>query len=97
MEDKYLIFLIGSAILVPIGILIAKKSETALNLVFMALVFGTTQPDSLFGLPSDINFLSREWAPRLHPRHSEISYPRSARHHLRFASKSWRKRGRIRL
>ena len=73
MEDKYIIFLFGTAIFVPLGIAIARSNPRALNLVFIALVFGTTQPESLFGLPTDINFLSREWY-RGSTRGIEISY-----------------------
>lgn len=91
MEDKYLIFLISTAVLVPLGISIASKSERALNLVFMALVFGTTQPDSLFWLPTDINFLSREWY-RGSTRGIEISYLDLLAITLLIASKAWRRR-----
>ncbi|MES9884953.1 MAG: O-antigen ligase family protein [Sedimenticola sp.] len=73
MEYKYLILFIGVSVLVPVGIVIARSNPRALNLVFIALVFGTTQPDSLFGLPTDINFLSREWY-RGSTRGIEISY-----------------------
>lgn len=73
MEDKYIIFLFGTIVLVPMGILIARSNTRILNLVFFALVFGTTQPETLFGLPTDINFLSREWY-RGTTRGIEISY-----------------------
>lgn len=61
MEDKHIIFLVGSFLFVPLGILLAMRSTRSLNIVFIALVFSTTQPDALFGLPTDINFMSREW------------------------------------
>jgi len=73
MESKYLIFSIGALIFLPIGIMLARSSLRILNLIFFALVFGTTQPESLFGLPTDINFLSREWY-RGTTRGIEISY-----------------------
>ena len=73
MEDKYVIFLFGTLIFVPLGIAIARSNPRVLNLVFIALVFGTTQPESLLGLPTDINFLSREWY-RGSTRGIEISY-----------------------
>lgn len=73
MESKYLIFLAGALIFVPIGILIARSNQRVLNFVFIVLVFGTTQPESLFGLPTDINFLSKEWY-RGTTRGIEISY-----------------------
>jgi len=61
MEDKHVLFLVGSFLFVPLGILFAMRSTRILNIVFIALVFSTTQPDALFGLPTDINFMSREW------------------------------------
>lgn len=73
MEAKQIIFFLGSMATVPLGISIAQRSPTALTLVFFVLVFGTTHPDSIFGLPSDIHFLSREWY-RGTTRGIEISY-----------------------
>ncbi len=73
MADKYLIFFAGVVIFVPAGILVARSNPRVLNFVFVALLFGTTQPGSLFGLPTDINFLSREWY-RGTTRGIEISY-----------------------
>jgi O-antigen ligase len=59
--------------MVPVGIAIARRSPRFLDVIFFLLVFGTTQPESLFGLPSDINWLSREWY-RGTTRGIEISY-----------------------
>ena len=73
MEDKYIIFMFGTFIFVPIGIAFARSNTRILNLVFIALVFGTTQPETFLGLPTDINFLSREWY-RGSTRGIEISY-----------------------
>ncbi len=73
MESKYFIFLIGSTLCVPSGIVLARTSPLVLNLVFFALIFGTTQVNNLFGLPTDINFLSREWY-RGTTRGIEITY-----------------------
>ncbi|MCC6694560.1 MAG: O-antigen ligase family protein [Candidatus Hydrogenedentes bacterium] len=73
IESKYLIFYIGSAICVPAGILLASTSRRIHDAVFVALVLGVTQPASLFGLPTDINFLSRDWY-RGTTRGIEISY-----------------------
>lgn len=73
MESKYLIFFTGVLVFVPIGVLIARDNPRILNIVFFALIFGTTQPETLFGLPTDINFLSREWY-RGSTRGIEVSY-----------------------
>ncbi len=73
MAEKYFIFFAGLLVLVPAGILLARANPRILNLVFFALVFGTTQPGSLFGLPTDINFLSLAWY-RGSTRGIEISY-----------------------
>jgi O-antigen ligase len=73
MEDKYFVFFTGVLVFVPIGIVVARSNPRVLNLVFFALIFGTTQPEALFGLPTDINFLSREWY-RGSTRGIEISY-----------------------
>ena len=73
MADKHIIFLFSAIVLVPMGILIARNNPRVLNLIFCALVFGTTQPESLFSLPTDINFLSREWY-RGTTRGIEVSY-----------------------
>lgn len=73
MLDKYTIFFIGLFVFVPIGIVIVRANANMLNMAFIMLVFGTTQPESLFGLPTDINFLSREWY-RGTTRGVEISY-----------------------
>ena len=61
MEDKHFIFFLSVLFVVPMGIVIARSNRRALNLVFFAIVFGTTQSEALFGLPTDINFFSREW------------------------------------
>jgi len=73
LEAKHIIFFIGSAVCVPAGIVAAINSRKMHDFVFMFLVFGTTQPGSLFGLPTDINFLSREWY-RGTTRGIEVSY-----------------------
>lgn len=73
MADKYILFFFGLFVLVPIAIVIARANNKFLNFIFIALVFGTTQPESLFGLPTDINFFSREWY-RGTTRGVEISY-----------------------
>ncbi|MBX3176559.1 MAG: O-antigen ligase family protein [Candidatus Hydrogenedentes bacterium] len=61
LEAKHIIFFGGSAITLPIGIFLAASSRRALDFVFVFLVFGTSMPAGLFGFPTDINFLSREW------------------------------------
>lgn len=73
IEAKHVIFFLGSAVCVPAGIIGALFSRKIHDFVFMFLVFGTTQPGSLFGLPTDINFLSREWY-RGTTRGIEVSY-----------------------
>lgn len=72
-EYKYLIFLIGSVLCVPAGILIASQWRKFNDFIFVFLVFGTCMPSGLFGFPTDINFLSREWY-RGTTRGIEISY-----------------------
>lgn len=72
-EYKYIIFLIGSAVCVPVGILVASQWRKFHDFVFMFLVFGTCMPSGLFGFPTDINFLSREWY-RGTTRGVEVSY-----------------------
>lgn len=94
MEDKHFIFFTGVLVLVPLGIQIARSNPRALNLVFFALVFGTTQPEALFGLPTDINFLSREWY-RGSTRGIEVSYLDLLALILFFASHSIRARERV--
>lgn len=61
LEAKHIIFFAGSAICVPIGILLALSSRRIHDFVFIFLVFGTSMPAGLMGFPTDINFLSREW------------------------------------
>lgn len=73
IETKHIIFFLGSALCVPAGIMLSLYSRWFLNFVFMAMVFGTCQPETLFGLPTDINFLSREWY-RGSTRGIEVSY-----------------------
>ncbi len=73
VESKYLIFFTGGAICIPVGILIASMSKKFHDFVFLFLVFGTCMPSGLFGYPTDINFLSREWY-RGTTRGIEISY-----------------------
>ena len=73
MELKYIIFFIATLVTVPVGALLAANHQKTRDFVFAALVIGTTQPGSIFGLPSDINFLSREWY-RGSTRGIEISY-----------------------
>lgn len=58
---KELIFFAGFLLCVPTGIFLCIISRTLHSLCFAALVFGTTNTAGLFGLPLDINFLSREW------------------------------------
>lgn len=95
MGDKYLIFLFGALVILPMGILIARSNRLALNLVFFALVFATTQPETLFGLPTDINFFSLEWY-RGSTRGIEISYLDFIVLILLFASRAARAREGIR-
>lgn len=73
IEAKHIIFFAGSAVCVPAGILCATQSRKILDFVFIFLVFGTCMPSGLFGFPTDINFLSREWY-RGSTRGVEISY-----------------------
>lgn len=94
METKYLLFIFAVFVIVPVGILIARKNSRILNLVFIALIFGTTQPETLFGLPTDINFMSREWY-RGTTRGIEISYLDLLAIILFFGSKSARFRENI--
>ncbi|MCF6285066.1 MAG: O-antigen ligase family protein [Candidatus Hydrogenedentes bacterium] len=72
-EYKYIIFLVGSIVCVPVGILLASLWRKFHDFVFMFLVFGTCMPSGLFGFPTDINFLSREWY-RGTTRGVEVSY-----------------------
>ncbi len=55
MEFKEIVFIIGAAVSVPAGILLARTSRFFLDFMFAALIFSTCMPDWL-----DINFLSRE-------------------------------------
>ncbi len=73
MTEEYFIFFTALLVFVPVGILLTRNNPRILNLVFFALVFGTTQPGSLFGLPTDINFLSLAWY-RGTTRGIEVSY-----------------------
>lgn len=73
LEAKHIIFFVGSAFCVPAGIVAGVFSRWIHRLLFAALIFGTTQPDVLFGLPTDINFMSRDWY-RGTTRGIEISY-----------------------
>ncbi len=73
IEAKHIIFFAGSAVCVPAGIIFATQSRKVLDFVFVFLVFGTCMPSGLFGFPTDINFLSREWY-RGSTRGIEISY-----------------------
>lgn len=73
IEAKHIIFFAGSAVCIPAGILCATQSRKMLDFVFIFLVFGTCMPSGLFGFPTDINFLSREWY-RGSTRGIEISY-----------------------
>lgn len=70
---KEAIFFGGFLICVPIGILLAVLFPRIHKTVFFALVLGTTNTAGLFGLPLDINFLSREWY-RGTTRGIEVSY-----------------------
>lgn len=72
-EYKYIIFLVGSVVCVPAGILFASQWRRFHDFIFMFLVFGTCMPTGLFGFPTDINFLSREWY-RGSTRGIEVSY-----------------------
>ena len=72
-EYKYIIFMLGSVVCVPVGILFASQFRKIHDAVFMFLVFGTCMPSGLFGFPTDINFLSREWY-RGTTRGIEVSY-----------------------
>lgn len=92
-ETKYIIFTIGSLVCVPVGIFLAATYRRVHDLVFVLLVFGTCMPDSLFGLPTDINFLSREWY-RGSTRGIEISYLDLLALILLFGSLSARRRER---
>ena len=72
-EYKFIIFPIASLVCVPTGIAFACLSRKIHDFIFMFLVFGTCMPSGLFGQPTDINFLSREWY-RGTTRGIEISY-----------------------
>jgi O-antigen ligase len=72
-EYKYIIFLVGSIVCVPVGIAVASLWRKFHDFIFMFLVFGTCMPSGLFGFPTDINFLSREWY-RGTTRGVEVSY-----------------------
>lgn len=65
---KDFLFLIGILVTVPAGTAISLISRRMRDLMFMALVAGTTRPGLL-----DINFLSREWY-RGTTRGIEVSY-----------------------
>ena len=67
------IFFGGFMICVPVGILLSVLFPRVHQAVFFALVLGTTNTAGLFGLPMDINFLSREWY-RGTTRGIEVSY-----------------------
>ena len=71
MKDA--IFFGGFLVCVPTGILLAVLFPRIHKTVFFALVLGTTNTGGLFGLPLDINFLSREWY-RGTTRGIEVSY-----------------------
>lgn len=73
LEAKYIIFFAGSIVFIPAGILLASNNRKLHDFVFMFLVFGTCMPESLFGLPTDINFISRQWY-RGTTRGMEVSY-----------------------
>lgn len=73
LELKHFIFFGAAGILVPAGILLSCLSRKIHDVVFVVVVFGTCMPHSLFGLPTDINFLSAEWY-RGSTRGIEISY-----------------------
>lgn len=93
MDEIYLIFLLGSTLILPLGVMAACSSKRVLDLVFVLLVFGTSQPDALFGFPADINFLSREWY-RGTTRGIEVSYLDFLSVILLIASRYWcRKEG----
>ena len=70
---KEAIFFGGFLICVPVGILLSVLFPRIHKAVFFALVLGTTNTAGLFGLPLDINFLSREWY-RGTTRGIEVSY-----------------------
>ncbi len=70
---KEAIFFGGFLCCVPVGIFLAVTFPKIHKAVFFALVLGTTNTGGLFGLPLDINFLSREWY-RGTTRGIEISY-----------------------
>ena len=67
------IFFGGFIVCVPMGILLAILFPRIHKAVFFCLVLGTTNTGGLFGLPLDINFLSREWY-RGTTRGIEVSY-----------------------
>lgn len=67
------IFFGAFSICVPVGILLAVLFPRIHKAVFFCLVLGTTNTGGLFGLPLDINFLSREWY-RGTTRGIEVSY-----------------------
>jgi len=70
---KEAIFFGGFIVCVPVGILLSVLFPRIHKAVFFALVLGTTNTAGLFGLPLDINFLSREWY-RGTTRGIEVSY-----------------------
>ena len=70
---KEAIFFGGFLCCVPVGIFLAVTFPRIHKAVFFALVLGTTNTGGLFGLPLDINFLSREWY-RGTTRGIEVSY-----------------------
>lgn len=70
---KEAIFFGGFLFCVPVGIFLAVTFPRIHQAVFFGLVLGTTNTAGLFGLPLDINFLSREWY-RGTTRGIEVSY-----------------------
>lgn len=91
MEARELIFFAGSAICVPLGILMAGQSRRMLDLVFFVLVFGTCMPETFFGVQAEINFFSKEWY-RGSTRGLEFSYLDLLGYILLFASLKTRKK-----
>lgn len=73
LELKHFIFFGAAGVLVPVGIVMSCLSRKIHDAVFVLVIFGTSMPHSLFGLPTDINFLSAEWY-RGSTRGIEISY-----------------------
>ena len=96
LEAKHIIFFVGSAIFVPAGIVLASSNRKILDFVFVFLIFGTCMPDNLFGLPTDINFISREWY-RGSTRGIEVSYLDLLSIILLFGSLSARRREGVRF